>query len=94
MTEGDCRLVFISIAPSPSAEAGSLAQVPGQCVYYPEPYSGMSKAGLFQTDSDCLGGLGVVHVTPPQTPAARQLAVCGEELVVCTCAESTQQSPF
>lgn len=54
----------------------------------------MGKVGLFQTDSDCLGESVVTHTTPLQTTAACQLAVCSEELAVCTCAESTQQSPF
>lgn len=58
------------------------------------PTSVMGKVGLFQTDSDCLGESVVTHTTPLQTTAACQLAVCSEELAVCTCAESTQQSPF
>jgi len=91
MTQGGCWLVFIGIALS--AGASTTARMPGRRVITPSPTGAMGKVGLVQADSDSLAEAGVVHATPLQPCTAQQLAACGQEPVVCTCAETTQQSP-
>lgn len=96
MTQGECWSVFIGIAPSTLAKAGQYGRprCQGGVFITLSPACTMGKAGLFQTDSVCLDEPGAVHMTPLGIPAAPQLAVRSDELVVCTCAESTQHSPF